>query len=98
MDKRIPVRTCIGCGGSKEKDLLIRIVLLSGQDGSESSELCVDKDCRIKGRGAYICPGRECFDRAVKRKAFARSFRKAFSDEKIEALSEEFLNMIEAGL
>lgn len=33
----------------------------------------------LPGRGAYVCPGGPCFDRAVERRAFARALREQVS-------------------
>jgi hypothetical protein len=93
MEKRTPVRTCIGCGVSKEKSAFIRIVYPAVTENGVS-KLRVDGKCYLKGRGAYICACLSCFDRAVKRKAFSRSFRRAFADDEINVLSEEFIKIL----
>lgn len=75
MPKKIPMRTCIGCGAVKPKKELVRIVL------SQDKEPMVDRTGRMAGRGAYLCDDPSCFQRAVKRKSFARSFRTPVSME-----------------
>ncbi len=87
MAKNIPCRQCIGCGEKKEKKELIRIVRLT--DGS----YCLDESGRANGRGAYICRNAECFDKAVKRKGFERSFKESISEETIGRLKGEFDNL-----
>lgn len=47
--KKIPTRTCIGCGEQKPKNELIRIVK------NQTGEIKVDKIGKLSGRGAYIC-------------------------------------------
>ena len=54
--KKVPERTCIGCGEKKEKKELIRIV--HEPEGSFS----IDPSGRKNGRGAYICQHPECLD------------------------------------
>jgi predicted RNA-binding protein YlxR (DUF448 family) len=47
----------------------VRLALAGGR-------VVADRGARLRGRGAYLCPRRECWDRAVARKAFARAFRR----------------------
>lgn len=84
MDKRIPVRTCIGCNGTGSKKDLLRMVRL--QDGS----IAVDLSGSMNGRGAYICRNIACFDAAVRRKAFNRTFGRMFTEEETDALRNGF--------
>jgi len=68
IGRSIPQRTCIGCGRTRPKGELIRLVAnLSGQP-------TVDSTGRQRGRGAYLC-SRLCLAAAAKRKAFQRAFR-----------------------
>ncbi len=63
-----PERTCIGCGEKAGQGELVRLALVDGV-------VVVDRD-RQGGRGAWLHPGEECLERAVKRKAFGRAFRR----------------------
>lgn len=67
--KKIPMRTCLGCGEAKPKKELIRVVK------SPEGEISLDKTGKKSGRGAYICNDIECLRKARK----ARRFEKAFS-------------------
>ena len=58
--KKIPSRTCIGCGTQKSKTELIRIVK------TQSGEIKLDKTGKLPGRGAYICKDAECLKKAIK--------------------------------
>ena len=49
MNKRIPMRTCVGCKAVKPQKELIRIV--DGADG-----LVIDPEGKKNGRGVYVCP------------------------------------------
>ncbi len=84
MDKRIPMRTCIGCREIKPKQELIRIVKPA------SGPVTVDETGRLDGRGAYLCRDRECFEKAVARKSFARTYKAAIPEEEINGLREFF--------
>ena len=49
----------------------------------------VDVTGKKPGRGAYVCHKPECFDAAVKRRQFAKSFQGPVSAEVLKALREE---------
>ncbi|HZZ86622.1 MAG TPA: YlxR family protein [Anaeromyxobacteraceae bacterium] len=66
---RAPERTCIGCGGKAGCAALIRLVVAAG------GAVSVDRG-RSGGRGAWLHPAPACLERALKRKAFARAFRR----------------------
>lgn len=58
--KHVPERTCIICRRKTSKGDLIRLVLVA-TGGVE-----VDIGGKLKGRGAYLCPFRDCWNVAVK--------------------------------
>ena len=47
-ERKVPMRRCIGCMTSKEKQELIRIACYEGR-------ITLDESGRAKGRGAYLC-------------------------------------------
>ncbi|MGH2920455.1 MAG: YlxR family protein [Gaiellaceae bacterium] len=62
-----PVRTCAGCGRKAPKAELVRFVapegvLIAGQTAP--------------GRGVYTCRRLSCYERALSRRAFARTLRR----------------------
>lgn len=65
--KKIPERKCLGCGESKPKIELARIV--RAPDGNVS----LDLTGRKPGRGAYICKSAECLKKCRKAKRIERS-------------------------
>ena len=65
----VPIRTCISCRSKRSKKELIRLIV------DEQGLVVRDKSGTGKGRGAYICPGRICWDNAVKKHCFNRAFR-----------------------
>ena len=68
----MPERRCLGCGARHEKPELARFVAVS----QEGFHLLVRDDRSHRGgRGLYVCRRRECFERAVARRAFARAAR-----------------------
>lgn len=60
--KKIPMRTCLGCGEERPKMELLRVVR------SPEGEISLDFTGKKSGRGAYICPKAECFKKARRAK------------------------------
>lgn len=60
VNKKIPMRKCVGCGEMKPKKELLRILR------TETGEFVVDALGKANGRGAYLCRSVECFQKAVK--------------------------------
>ena len=81
--KKIPLRQCIGCGEMKRKKEMIRVLKTAQED------ILIDATGRKNGRGAYLCPSRECLKKAIKSKGLERSFKMAISKEIYETLEKE---------
>ena len=81
--KKTPMRRCVGCMESKPKKQLIRI---AGYEGRVS----IDPTGKAKGRGVYLCPGTECFAKAVKKKALSRSLEIEIGKEQLDRFAQEF--------
>ena len=67
-----PVRTCVGCRGRAAKRELLRVTV-GLVDGRQA--ILPDPTGTAPGRGAHLHPSAECYDLAVRRKAFARALR-----------------------
>lgn len=80
--KKIPMRRCVGCMESKPKSELIRVAGYEGQ-------VSIDVTGKAKGRGVYLCPNTECFQKAQKRKAIGRNLEMDITPEQLEKLFEE---------
>lgn len=80
--KKIPMRRCVGCMESKPKNQLIRIAGFEG-------EVSIDLTGKAKGRGVYLCPDTECFEKAQKKRAIGRNLEMELKTEQIEKLFEE---------
>lgn len=83
MEKKIPMRQCLGCREMKPKRELIRAVR------SPEGSISLDFKGKAPGRGAYICPDPKCLKRAIKAKAFERAFSAQIPDEVYQALEQE---------
>ena len=84
--RKVPMRRCIGCMESKPKRELIRIVA----DKDNEGEVVLDFTGKAQGRGAYLCPSKECFSTARKRKAISRNLEVQVSEERLDQLAQEF--------
>lgn len=80
MAKKIPMRMCIGCGEMKPKKELIRVVKTA------EGEIGLDFTGKKSGRGAYICPDRECLAGAQKSHRLEKSFSCRVAPEVYEVM------------
>ena len=87
VNKKIPMRVCIGCGVSKSKKEFMR-VLKTPED-----EFMLDATGKMNGRGAYLCKNAECLKKAIKSKGLDRSFKMTIPKEVYAKLEEEFNNI-----
>ena len=88
MQKKIPMRQCLGCREMKPKRELIRVVR------SPEGEISLDFKGKASGRGAYVCPNPACLKKAVKARVLERAFSAQIPPEVYEKLNEE----MEAGV
>ena len=87
MNKKVPMRQCVGCGEMKSKKEMMRV--LKTEDG----EFVLDATGKKNGRGAYICQSQECFTKAIKNKGLERSFKQAIPKEVYEKLEKELATL-----
>lgn len=86
-NRKIPLRKCLGCGESKNKKELIRVVK------NNENQVSVDLTGKLNGRGAYICPNLDCFENAYKGKKIARSLEIEITPEIYEKMREVIKDM-----
>ena len=84
--KSQPMRTCVGCGEAKSKRELIRVAM------SPEGEISIDRTGKAPGRGAYMCPSLDCFEKAYKAKKLERSLKHQVSKDIYEALQTDLTN------
>ena len=70
---RVPTRTCVGCRGTDSWSALLRVV--AETDDAGVTRLAPDPRRLLPGRGAWLHPTGDCFDLAVRRRAFGRALR-----------------------
>lgn len=84
MPKKIPVRSCVGCGEARPKNELVRIVR------TPEGEIITDFTGKANGRGAYICKNVQCLKKAEKSKRIDRAFGVPVAEEIYRKLEKEF--------
>ena len=87
MQKKIPMRQCVGCREMKAKKELVRVVR------SPEGEISLDFRGKAPGRGAYVCPQAECLRRAIKSRAPERGLDCQIPQE----IYDQLLLRMEAG-
>ena len=87
MQKKIPMRQCVGCRERKAKKELVRVVR------SPEGEISLDFRGKAPGRGAYVCPQAECLRRAIKSRALERGLDCQIPQE----IYDQLLLRMEAG-
>ena len=83
MQKKIPMRQCMGCRERLAKREMIRVVRCV--DGNVQ----LDFSGKLSGRGAYICPKSECLKKARKAKSLDRSLEVTIPEEVYARLNKE---------
>ena len=83
MQKKIPMRQCLGCREMKPKRELIRVVR------SPEGLVSLDFKGKANGRGAYVCPNMACLKKAMKSKAIERAFEITIPAEIYAQLTEQ---------
>ena len=87
QQKKVPLRKCTGCGESKPKKELVRIVK------TPEGAICLDLSGKMNGRGAYLCRNPECLKKARKAKRLERAFDLQIPDEVYEAVEKELTSI-----
>ena len=83
MQRKIPLRKCLGCNESKPKSELIRIVR------SPEGEISLDFVGKKSGRGAYLCKSHACFLKIKKSRRADRSLDVEIPEEIYLRLEQE---------
>ncbi|WP_439645021.1 YlxR family protein [Demequina salsinemoris] len=63
-----PLRTCVGCRGRGSRSVLVRVAVLDGA-------AVVDTAKTLPGRGAWLHPGDDCLELALRRRTIGRALR-----------------------
>ncbi len=85
--RKTPMRMCAGCGESKPKMELVRVVR------SPEGEISIDLTGKKPGRGAYLCRSAGCLKKARKSKRIDRSLEMSIPEAVYDALEEEMAGL-----
>ena len=83
VQKKVPMRRCVGCMESKPKKQLVRVVK------NAAGEISMDRVGKKPGRGAYVCPDPACLAKAQKKKALERALETEIPEAVYAALREQ---------
>ena len=83
MNRKVPMRQCVGCQEMKSKKEMLR-VLKTAED-----EIILDATGRKNGRGAYLCFSGECLKKARKNRGLERSLKISIPPEVYDNLEKE---------
>ena len=89
--KHVPQRTCVACRQKRDKKDLIRLVHI------DNGTIEVDISARKPGRGAYLCPKKDCWEIGLKRNHLERALRTKLSDNNRQALIDYSNNLLREG-
>ncbi|MGI6131634.1 MAG: RNase P modulator RnpM [Bacillota bacterium] len=78
--RKMPQRTCVGCGKVTDKRSLVRIVR------TPEGDVVVDLTGKRSGRGAYVCAACECLQRAVRSGKLSKALEAAVPEDMVTAL------------
>lgn len=84
MNKKIPLRQCVGCGTMGNKKEMMRVLK------TPEGPIVLDKTGKKNGRGAYLCTNLACLQKAEKNKGLERSFKISIPKEVYESLEKEY--------
>lgn len=73
--RKVPQRTCVGCRSVRSKRELVRIVR------TPDKEVTVDATGKLAGRGAYVCPDKDCLELAYKGKRLERALQQPVPED-----------------
>ena len=85
MNKKIPMRQCVGCGEMKNKREMMRVLK------TPEGPIVLDATGRKNGRGAYLCKSVSCLEKAIKSRALARALDCQIPDEVYDTLRQQLM-------
>ncbi len=93
MNKKMPMRKCLGCGEMLLQRDLVRVVKTKIKTEDENAEaeyeISLDLVGKKAGRGAYVCRNTQCFEKAIKAKRFQKALSCVIPEEVIEKMRQE---------
>lgn len=90
MTKKAPIRTCIACHESADKQSLLRFVR------TPAGAVEFDPSGKAAGRGAYVCADDACFEKACNKSMLGARLRTKVGRDDYERLKEAFASFMQA--
>ena len=84
MNKKVPMRQCVGCGEMRSKREMMRVLR------TPEGDIVLDTTGKKNGRGAYLCKDPGCLKKAEKNRGLERSFKIKIPEEVYRNLEREF--------
>ena len=84
MNKKVPMRQCVGCGEMKSNKEMMRVLK------TPEEQIILDVTGKKNDRGAYLCKSAECLKKARKNKGLERSFKMSIPAEVYDSLEKEY--------
>jgi predicted RNA-binding protein YlxR (DUF448 family) len=85
--KRMPQRTCMACRRVRNKRDMVRLVRTA------TGDIEIDSTGKKEGRGAYICPDRACWEKALKGKQLENALRVRFTQDNRDKLMKNSVGL-----
>lgn len=86
--RRVPLRTCIGCRQTRPQRELIRIYI------NKNSEPELDLQKNKPGRGAYLCPRQECWEKGLKKDKLEYTLKTKIAPEALKLFQQKGLPFV----
>jgi predicted RNA-binding protein YlxR (DUF448 family) len=87
MARKIPLRICTGCGESKPKKEMIRVLR------TPENEIVLDATGKKNGRGAYLCCSVSCLQKSIRSKGLERSLKVEIPKQLLDTLEKEMVEL-----
>ena len=78
--RHVPIRTCIGCRTEHPKREMLRVVR------TPEGTVIADPTGKRAGRGVYVCPQRDCWQRALRAGSLARALKAEIAEADLAEL------------
>jgi predicted RNA-binding protein YlxR (DUF448 family) len=89
--RSVPQRTCVACRTVRDKRELVRLVR------TKEGKIEIDTAGKKEGRGAYICPNRACWEKALQGQQLERTLRTGLTREDRENLMKNGQELLQGG-
>ena len=81
-----PERTCVACRKKSDKMEFLKVV-------KNGDKVLIDESGKLDGRGAYVCKNEICIKKAIKTKAFNKSFKCNINEDLYKNLENYLQNL-----